>query len=64
MPAHTERFNNDIYVLRLSGVVLKDEFGNVQDKAAAGINVGVKPRVLAILENFEGGNSSAPDSPR
>lgn len=54
MPAQIEQLNNDTYVVRLSGVVLKDEFGNVQDQAAADINAGAKPRVLAILENFEG----------
>jgi hypothetical protein len=54
MPAQIQRLGNDTYVLRLSGLVKKSEFGNVQTKAASDINAGAKPRVMAILENFEG----------
>jgi hypothetical protein len=54
MPAQIQRLANDTYVLRLSGLVKKSEFGNVQNKTAADINQGAKPRILAILENFEG----------
>jgi hypothetical protein len=54
MPAEIQRLSNDTYVMRLSGVVMRNEFANVQNKAAADINAGAKPRIMAILENFEG----------
>jgi hypothetical protein len=54
MPATIQRENNNTYVLRMSGTVKRSEFGSVQDKTVRDIDAGVKPRVLAILENFEG----------
>ena len=54
MPATIERETNNISVLHLSGTVQRTEFGNVQDTTARDIDAGAKPRVLAILENFEG----------
>jgi len=54
MPATIQRETNNTYVLRLSGTVLRTEFDNVQDTTAGDIDRGVKPRILAILENFEG----------
>jgi len=59
MPAAIQRINNDTYVLRLSGVVQSSEFGAVQRTAASDINAGVKPRILAMLENFEGWEKGA-----
>jgi hypothetical protein len=54
MPATIQRETNNTYVLRLSGTVLRSEFDSIQDTAAGDIDRGVKPRVLAVLENFEG----------
>lgn len=54
MPATIQIEPNDVYLLRLSGTVERSEFSAVQDKTAGDINAGVKPRILAILENFEG----------
>ena len=54
MPATIQHEQDNIYVLRLSGICLRSEFGRVQDKTASEIDAGVKPRILAILENFEG----------
>ena len=41
-------------MLRAKGTVLHSEFCKVQDATAREIDAGVKPRVLAILANFEG----------
>jgi len=54
MPASIQRESNNTYLLTLSGTVLRSEFGAVQDQTAPDIDTGVKPRILAILENFEG----------
>jgi hypothetical protein len=54
MPADIQRETENTYVLRISGTLLRSEFGDVQDKTAGEIDAGVKPRILAILENFEG----------
>ena len=60
MPATIHRESNNLYVLRLSGEVQRSEFDKVQDNTAAEIDRGVKPRILAILENFEGWEKSVP----
>jgi hypothetical protein len=54
VPAAIQRENDNTYLLRLSGTVQRSEFDKAQDKIAGDIDSGVKPRVLAILENFEG----------
>ena len=54
MPAQIQRIENNIYVLRLSGVVQRSEFGEVQQTTRPDIGVGIKPRILAILEDFKG----------
>src|SRR4051794_21278063 len=54
MPANIRHESDNTYVLRLSGTLLRSEFGNAQDAAAIAIDAGVKPRILAILERFEG----------
>ena len=54
MPATIEKTGNNTYVLRVSGMLQESEFHTVQDTLASDIDAGVKPRVLAILENFEG----------
>ena len=45
---------NDICVLRISGVLKQSEFGTEQSALARKIDAGSKPRLLFILENFEG----------
>jgi hypothetical protein len=59
MAATIQRENNNTYVLRLSGEVQRTEFDNVQDTTASEIDRGVKPRILAILEDFQGWQKSA-----
>jgi len=54
MPLTIENEPNDIYVLRISGTLKRAEFGASQKELARKIDVGAKPRVLAIAENFEG----------
>lgn len=45
---------NDIYVMRISGVLKRSEFAASQKDVAHKIDIGSKPRILAVLENFEG----------
>ena len=59
MPAHLQREPNNIYVLHFSGVVKRSEFGSGQSALAGEIDAGVAPRVLAILEDFEGWEKGA-----
>ena len=54
MPAAIELEPANIYVLRFSGILKRSEFGGAQSAAARAIDAGAKPRILAILENFEG----------
>src|SRR4051812_36799716 len=59
MPAAIQRESDNIYLLRLSGTVKRAEFDAVQKTTAADIDAGAKPRVLAVLENFEGWEKGA-----
>jgi hypothetical protein len=43
-----------ICVLRISGIWKRSDFGASQDEVAHNIDAGARPRVLAILEDFEG----------
>jgi hypothetical protein len=54
MPVTIQRIDDSTYVLRLSGMVQRTEFDNVQDPVAGDVERGVHPRILAVLENFEG----------
>jgi hypothetical protein len=54
MAATIEYESGDICVLRLSGILRQSEFRAQQDALARKIDSGSKPRVLAIVENFEG----------
>ena len=54
MPIEIEYEPNDIYVLRISGVLKQSEFAAKQSALADKIDVGAKPRVLALVENFKG----------
>lgn len=54
MAATIEYEPGDICVLRFSGILRQSEFRAQQDALARRIDVGSKPRLLAIVENFEG----------
>ena len=54
MPLRVRSESEDIYVLEISGVLKRSEFAATQKDVAQRIDVGSRPRVLAILENFEG----------
>ena len=54
MPLQIQIQPNDIYVLRISGVLKQDEFAAAQDELARKIDAGAKPRLLVIGENFDG----------
>lgn len=54
MPAKFEYEPNDICVLRISGLLKQSEFSAEQNAIGRQIDTGSKPRLLAILENFEG----------
>ena len=45
---------NEICVLRISSVLNRSEFEAEQNALARRIDIGAKPRLLAILENFKG----------
>jgi hypothetical protein len=59
MPASIQRERESIYLLRCSGTVGKDEFEAVQTALAKDIDTGVKPRILALLDGFEGWERNA-----
>ncbi len=54
MPANIQLETNNLFVMRFSGVVKRSEFGSGQAALAREIDAGAQPRVLAILEGFEG----------
>ena len=54
MPATIQYEPNDICVLRISGTLKWSEFAAEQSALARNIDIGAKPRLLAILEDFEG----------
>jgi stage II sporulation SpoAA-like protein len=54
MPVQIEHEPNDVYVLRISGALKRSEFGAEQSALARDIDAGSKPRLLVILENFQG----------
>jgi hypothetical protein len=54
MPVQIQHQPNDTYVLRISGTLKRSEFGAEQTELARHIDTGSKPRLLVILENFEG----------
>ena len=54
MPVQVKCEPNDIYVLRISGILKRCEFAAEQSNLARDIDTGAKPRLLIILENFEG----------
>lgn len=44
----------DVYVLRISGTLKRSEFAAGQQDLARKIDMGAKPRLLAIMQDFEG----------
>ena len=54
MAAKIDYEPNDVCVLRISGTLKRSEFGAEQATLAGKIDVGARPRLLAILEDFEG----------
>lgn len=54
MPAEVEYEPEDICVISVSGIWKRSDFAAAQKEVAGRIDAGAKPRVLAILENFEG----------
>ena len=58
MPVTIRPIDDHTYLLRLSGKVMRTEFDDVQDPVAGDIDAGVNPRILAIIENFEGWEQS------
>jgi len=53
MPVQIQYQPDDIYVLRISGILKRSEFAAEQNALARQIDSGSKPRLLVILENFE-----------
>ena len=54
MAAEIDYEPDDICVLRVSGIWKRDDFAASQKEVAQKIDAGAKPRLLAILENFDG----------
>ena len=54
MAAQSQYEPPDICVLRISGLLKQSEFAVEQRALAPKIDSGSKPRLLAVLENFEG----------
>lgn len=54
MPLDVDYEPNDLCVLRIRGTLKQSEFAATQKDLADKIDTGSKPRVLAIVESFEG----------
>lgn len=54
MAVQIEYEADDIYVLRMSGILKQSEFSAEQTALARNIDTGLKPCLLVILEGFEG----------
>ena len=54
MAATLEAESTNLWVLRVSGTLKRDEFAAFQTEAAQKIDAGSKPKLLVILENFDG----------
>lgn len=59
MPVAFDLEPNCVYVLRFSGILKRSEFGGTQKAAVRAIDAGAHPRILAILENFDGWEKDA-----
>ena len=54
MPVQIQYQPDDICVLRINGILKRSKFGAEQNALARKIDMGSKPRLLVILEKFEG----------
>ena len=54
MPVEMKYESDGICALRISGILKRSEFDAEQNAVARKIDMGSKPRLLVILENFEG----------
>ena len=54
MPLEMKYEPDGICALRISGILKRSEFGAEQSALARRIDIGSKPRLLVVLENFEG----------
>jgi len=54
MPVQIQHQPDDISVLRIGGILKRSEFAAEQSALARAIDIGSKPRLLVILEDFEG----------
>ena len=54
MPLEMKYEPDGICVLRISGILKRSEFGAEQSGLAGKIDIGLKPRLLVILDNFGG----------
>src|SRR5262245_35329131 len=59
MPIKIDGNSNSVVMMRISGVLKQAEFEAQQVAIAQAIDAGAHPRVLAILENFEGWERNA-----
>ena len=54
MPVQIQHEPKHLIVARFQGVLKRNEFGGTQTVAAQEIDAGFQPRVLAILDGFQG----------
>ena len=59
MPVQLRNEPNHLIVARFSGVLKRAEFAGTQDATAKDIDAGGSPRVLAIMDGFEGWEKGA-----
>jgi hypothetical protein len=59
MPVEMKYEPDGIFALRISGILKRSEFGAEQSALARNVDAGSKPRLLVILEDFEGWERSA-----
>jgi len=59
MPIQIEHEPNDLCVLHITGTLKQAEFAATQKDLASKIDTGAKPRVLAIVDSFEGWEQGA-----
>jgi len=59
MPVQIKYEADETWVLRISGILKRSEFGAEKGALARHIDTGSNPRLLVIFENFEGWERSA-----
>jgi hypothetical protein len=58
VPLQIQYQPDDIYVLRISGILKRSEFAAEQSALARQIDSGSKPRLLVILETLRAGSAA------